>query len=185
MYDMGDIKKGLKIEIDNVPYVVEEFQHVKPGKGGAFNRTKLRNLLTGKVIDRTFKGGDKLEPASLEERKMQFLYKEGENYWFMDMESYEQVMLTQEQVGDNSLFMPENIETQVLYYKGEPISLSLPLFVDLQIVKADPWLKGDTASSATRPVTLSTGATIQVPLFVEEGDNIRVDTRTGEYVTRI
>ena len=185
MYSMGDIRKNLKVQIDNIPFVVQEFQHVKPGKGGAFTRTKLRNLVTGAVIERTYKGGDKLEPANLEEHKMQFLYKEEDQYCFMNSETYEQIFLTAEQVGDAPDFMPENTEVYILFFNNKPIGITLPNFIDFEVVKADPWLKGDTAGSTTKPVTISTGAVIQVPPFVVEGDVIRVDTRTGEYVARV
>ncbi|RMD57324.1 MAG: elongation factor P [Nitrospirae bacterium] len=185
MYSISDIRKNLKIQIDGVPYVVEDFQHVKPARGGAFVRTRLRNLITGNILEKTFKGGAKLEPADLEERKMQFLYREADRYYFMDMETYEQIFLTEEQVGDANKFMPENIEVDILFFNNKPIGIKLPNFVELEVVKAEPAVRGDTATTATKSVTLSTGAKIQVPLFVEEGDIIRVDTRTGEYVTRV
>jgi elongation factor P len=185
MYNTSDIRKNLKIQIDGIPYVVEEFQHVKPGKGGAFIRTKLRNLVTGNLLDKTFKGGAKLEPANLEEHTMQYLYKEDSSFCFMNTETYEQIFLTEEQVGDAKKFMPENTEVQILFFKNEPIGITLPNFIDLEIVQAEPGIKGDTATGATKPVTLSTDAVINVPLFVNQGDTVRVDTRTGEYVTRV
>lgn len=185
MYSMGDIKKNLKIQIDDIPFVVEDFQHVKPGKGGAFTRTRLRNLVSGNLLERTFKAGDKLEPANLEEQKMQFLYKEENQFCFMNSETYEQIFLTEEQVGEATDFMPENTEVHILFFNQKPIGITLPNFIDFEVVKAEPWLKGDTASSTTKPVTISTGALVQVPIFVNEGDVIRVDTRTGDYVTRV
>ena len=185
MYSMGDIKKNLKIQIDDIPFVVEDFQHVKPGKGGAFTRTRLRNLVSGNLLERTFKAGDKLEPANLEEQKMQFLYKEENQFCFMNSETYEQIFLTEEQVGEATNFMPENTEVHILFFNQKPIGITLPNFIDFEVVKAEPWLKGDTASSTTKPVTISTGVLVQVPIFVNEGDVIRVDTRTGDYVTRV
>jgi elongation factor P len=186
MYDAGDIRKNLKFQIDGVPYVVEHFQHVKPGKGGAFVRTRLRNLITNNILDKTFKGGTKLEPAQLDEHRMQFLYRETDLFYFMNMETYEQISLTQEQVGDAQKFMPENTEVDILFFNNtEPIGITLPNFIDLEVIQAEPGVKGDTATGGTKLVTLSTNATIQVPLFINEGDVVRVDTRTGEYVTRV
>ena len=186
MYDTSDIRKNLKVEIDGDPYVVVEFQFVKPGKGNAFTRTKLKNMKTGLVLERTYKSGEKLTPASLEERQMQYLYPEGEQYCFMDTETYEQVFLSTEQVGDGRNFMYENIVVDILFFRGtEPIGVTLPTFVELEVTQSDPGLKGDTSGGATKPATLSTGHTVNVPLFVEEGDTLRIDTRTGEYVERV
>jgi elongation factor P len=185
MYDTSDIRKNLKIQMDGVPYVIEDFQHVKPGKGGAFVRTRLRNLMTNTILDKTFKGGAKLEPAQLDEHKTQFLYRESDSFCFMNMETYEQIFLTEEQVGDAKKFMPENTEVDILFFNNKPIGITLPNFIDLEIIQAEPGIKGDTATGATKPVTLSTEAVIQVPLFVNEGDTVRVDTRTGLYVTRV
>jgi elongation factor P len=185
MYSTTDFRRGLKIEVEGTPYIIVEFQHVKPGKGGAFVRTKLRNLLTGRVIDKTFRAGEKVEKPDLEEKTMQFLYSEGSQYYFMDSGTYEQTFLTQEQLGDNKNFLQENITVAILYYQGKPIGVELPIFVELEVVKTDPGIRGDTASGGSKPATLETGAVIQAPLFVNEGDRVKIDTRTGEYIERI
>jgi elongation factor P len=185
MYDTSDIRKGLKIQIDGEPYVVVDFQFVKPGKGTAFTKTRIKNLITGSVLDRTYRSNERLEPANVEERQMQFLYAEGENYCFMDKETYEQMYISKEFVGDAALLMPDNIDVTVMVFNERPVGISLPNFVELQITKSDPGIRGDTASGATKPATLSTGAVIQVPLFIEEGEWLRIDTRTGAYVERV
>jgi elongation factor P len=186
MYETSDIRKGLKVKLDDgKPYIVTEFQHVKPGKGRAFTRTKLKNLISGAVLERTFFTGDKLDQAELEEQTMQFLYPEGDKFVFMNTTSYEQVTLDGEHVGDARAFLLDNMEAQILFYEGVPISLSLPTFVEIQITHCEPGIKGDTASGTTKPATLSTGYTLNVPLFVGEGEWIRVDTRTGDYVERV
>lgn len=184
MYETSDIRKGLKVEIDGYPYTVVDFQFVKPGKGNAFTRTRLKNMITGAVLDRTFKTGEKLEPAHLEEHNMQYLYAEGGIYHFMNNLTYEQVGIHEDKVGDAKDFLVENINVDILFFKGEPIGLDLPPFVDLQIVYSEPGLKGDTATGATKKAKLSTGAEIQVPLFVDQGEWITIDTRTGTYVGR-
>lgn len=185
MYDTSDIRKNLKIQIDGEPYVVIDFQFVKPGKGNAFTRTKLKNMKTGAVIERTFRSGEKLTPANLEEQEMQFLYKEGKEYHFMNTQSYEQLQLTEEQVGDAKDFLIENLVVNILFFEGQPIGVNLPNFVELKVIETEPGFKGDTATSTTKPAKVETGATIQVPLFIEEGDIIKVDTRSGEYVERV
>ena len=185
MYSTGDFRRGLKIEVDATPYSIAEFQHVKPGKGGAFVRTKLKNLLTGGVVDKTFRAGEKVEKPDLEEKTMQYLYLEGNQYYFMDNETYEQTFLTQEQLGDNKNFLQENVTVAILYYRGKPIGVEPPIFVELEVTKTEPGIRGDTASGGSKPATLETGATIQVPLFVNEGDKVKLDTRTGEYIERI
>lgn len=185
MYSTAEFKRGLKIELEGVPYTIVEFQHVKPGKGGAFVRTKLKNLVTGGVIDRTFRSGEKVDKPDLEEKKMQYLYAEGNQYYFMDTETYEQTFITADQMGESKNFLQENITIGVLLYKGKPIGVDLPIFVELEIMKTDPGVRGDTASGGTKPATLETGAVIQVPLFLNEGDKIRVDTRTSEYIERV
>jgi elongation factor P len=185
MYDTSDIRKGLKIQIDGEPYVVVDFQFVKPGKGTAFTKTRIKNLITGAVLDRTYRSNERLEPANVEERQMQFLYAEGDNFCFMDKETYEQMYISKEFIADAAMFMPDNIDVTVLVFNERPVGISLPNFVELQIVKSDPGIRGDTASGATKPATLSTGAVIQVPLFVEEGEWLRIDTRTGAYVERV
>ncbi|RLA95271.1 MAG: elongation factor P [Deltaproteobacteria bacterium] len=185
MYSTTDFRRGLKIEVDGTPYAIVEFQHVKPGKGGAFVRTKLRNLITGGVIDKTFRAGEKVERPDLEEKTMQFLYSEGNQYYFMDTETYEQTFLTQEQLGESKNFLQENINVSILYYQGKPIGVELPIFVELEVKETEPGVRGDTASGGSKPATLETGAVIQVPLFINEGDKVKIDTRTGEYIERV
>ena len=185
MYTASDLKKGLRIKIDNEPYIITEFNFVKPGKGQALYRSKLKNMLTGSQFERTFRSVDTFDPADIQEKKMQFLYKEGGKYCFMDNVSYEQVFLTEEQVGDAKNFLIDNIEAEILMFEDRPLGVSLPKFVDLVVTQADPWAKGDTVSGNTKPVVLQTGYQLQVPPFIEEGEKIRVDTRTGEYLTRV
>ena len=185
MYTASDLRKGLKIVINNEPYVIIDFQFSKPGKGQALYRCKLKNMITGIIVDKTYRSIDTFQPADLEERKMQFLYKQDDQYCFMDMETYDQVFLTEDQVGEAKNFLTDNLEVEVLFFEGRPIGINLPNFVDLKVIKSDPWVKGDSVSSNTKPVTLETGYVIRVPTFIEEGEKIRVDTRTGEYVTRI
>ena len=185
MYTASDLKKGLRIKIDNEPYMITEFNFVKPGKGQALYRSKLKNMLTGSQFERTFRSVDTFESADLQEKKMQFLYKEGEKFCFMDNQTYEQIFLTEEQVGDAKNFLIDNIEAEILMFEDRPLGVSLPNFVDLVVTQADPWAKGDTVSGNTKPVIVQTGYQIQVPPFVEQGEKIRVDTRTGEYLTRV
>lgn len=185
MYTASDLKKGLRIKIDNEPYIITEFNFVKPGKGQALYRSKLKNMLTGSQFERTFRSMDTFAPADLQEKKMQFLYKGEGKYCFMDNVSYEQVFLTEEQVGDAKNFLIDNIEAEILMFEDRPLGVSLPNFVDLLVTQADPWAKGDTVSGNTKPVVLQTGYQLQVPPFIEEGEKIRVDTRTGEYLTRV
>ena len=185
MYTASDLKKGLRIKIDNEPYIITEFNFVKPGKGQALYRSKLKNMLTGSQFERTFRSVDTFDPADIQEKKMQFLYKEEGKYCFMDNVSYEQVFLTEEQVGDAKNFLIDNIEAEILMFEDRPLGVSLPNFVDLLVTQADPWAKGDTVSGNTKPVVLQTGYQLQVPPFIEEGEKIRVDTRTGEYLTRV
>ena len=181
----SDFKNGLKINLDGSPYVIVYFQHVKPGKGGAFVRTKIKNLLNGKTVDKTFRAGEKMTEADIEQRGMQYLYNDGENCIFMDSKNFDQIPITDEVIGENSKFLLENAEVDVLFYKGNPINIELPAFVELVISQSDPGVKGDTSSGATKPATLETGAVIQVPLFLKEGEKVRVDTRTGEYCERV
>jgi elongation factor P len=185
MYDTSDLRKGLKILVDNAPYVVVEAQFVKPGKGAAFTRTKMKNLLTGGVIERNIRSGEKLEPAAIEERGMQYLYKEGDAFVFMDNENYEQMHIQKEVVSEAADFLKDNTTVQVLIFNERPIGVTLPNFIDLRITHSDPGIRGDTASNVTKPATLETGAVIQVPLFVNEGEIVRIDTRTGSYVERV
>ena len=185
MYTASDLRKGLRIKIDNEPYVVTEFTFVKPGKGQALYRSKLKNMFTGSQFERTFRSVDTFEPADLQEKRMQFLYKEEGKYCFMDNESYEQIFLTEGQIGEAVNFLIDNLEVEILLFEDRPLEVSLPNFVDLVVTQADPWAKGDSVSGNTKPVVLQTGYQIQVPPFVEQGEKIRVDTRTGEYLTRV
>lgn len=184
MYSPSDFKKGLKIEMDGTPYVIVEFLHVKPGKGGAFVRTKIKNLVTGKVLDQTFRSGEKVKRPDLVEREMQFLYREGDSFYLMDNENFEQLALTAEQLGDAVLFLTENLNVKVLFFNQQPVTAELPNFVELTVAQTEPGVKGDTASGGSKPATLETGAVIQVPLFINEGDRLKVDTRTGSYIER-
>jgi elongation factor P len=183
--DTSQFRNGLKLEIDGEPFVMTYFQHVKPGKGGAFVRTKIKNLRTGRQLEKTFRAGEKVEEAEVEDRKMQYLYQDGESLVFMDQESYDQIPFSAEQIGDARKYMKENIEVQVIFWKGNPINIDLPSFIEAVVSECDPGLKGDTASGATKRATLETGAVVQVPLFIKEGEAIRVDTRTNEYVERV
>lgn len=185
MYNASDLRKGLKIQIDNEPYIVTDFQFSKPGKGQALYRCKLKNMITGVIIDPTYRSGDTFQPAALEERKMQFLYNQENEYCFMDVETYEQTFLTLDQVGDAKNFLIDNLEVDILFFETRAIGITLPNFVDLTVTKADPWAKGDSVSGDTKPVTLETGYVLRVPPFIEEESKITVDTRTGEYVTRV
>jgi elongation factor P len=183
--DTSQFRNGLKIEIDGDPFNMIYFQHVKPGKGGAFVRTKLKNLRNGKVIDRTFRAGERVDEADVEDRTMQYLYLDGDSLVFMDTTTYDQISIPAEQVGDARLYLKENMEVGVLLYKGRALNVELPAFLIATITRTDPGVKGDTASGATKPATLETGAVVQVPLFIKEGETVRVDTRSGEYVERV
>ena len=185
MYEASDLRKGLKIQIDGEPYILVDFSFVKPGKGQALYKCKLKNLITGSQFDRTYRSGDRFEPAGLDEQEMEYLYKEGTQYCFMNTSTYEQVLMDEDQVGDARNFLIDNIVVNVLFFDMRPIDINLPTFVDLQVMEAEPGIKGDTASGATKPVTMETGYVIQVPLFVEQGETLRLDTRTGEYVSRV
>ena len=183
--DTSQFRNGLKIELDGEPFTVIYFQHVKPGKGGAFVRTKVRNLKNGKVLERRFRSGERVELADVEERKMQYLYQDGEQLVFMDTQNYDQIPFSADQVGDARKFLKENLEVDVLFWRGRPLNVELPSFITAVITRCEPGIKGDTASNVTKPATLETGAIVQVPLFVKEGETIRVDTRSGEYVERV
>jgi elongation factor P len=183
--DTSQFRNGLKIELDGNPFVITYFQHVKPGKGGAFVRTKVKNLLNGKVLDRTFRSGERCEEPDVQERRLQYLYKDGGDLVFMDTTNYDQIPIAADVVGDSQLFLQENAEVDVLFWKGEAVNIDLPAFVEARVTQSDPGLKGDTSSGATKPATIETGATVQVPLFIKEGDVIRVDTRTREYTERV
>lgn len=181
----SDLRKGLKIEIDGEPYLVVDFEFSKPGKGQALYRCRLKNMITGSQFDRTYRSGDKFNAADLEEQSMEFLYKDGNRYTFMNTSTYEQIELTEENVGDAINYLTENLVVDMLLFQGRPIGIGLPNFVELQVTQSDPGIKGDTAAGATKPVTLETGFVIQVPLFIEEGEVLKVDTRTGAYVERV
>jgi elongation factor P len=183
--DTSDIRKGLKFMVDGSPFIVVDFQFVKPGKGQAFTRCKLRNLQTGAVLDRTYKSGEKLEPAEVEEKQMQFIYPEGEDYVFMDEATGEQIHIATDKLGDDTRWLSDGMKVDVTLFRGEAIGVNLPSHVVLQITGSDPGVKGDTASGATKPATLSTGAVVQVPLFVSEGEWVKIDTREGKYLERV
>lgn len=185
MISTSDFRKGAKIEFRDAPYEIIDFQHVKMGRGGAIVRTRLRNLKTGGIVDETFKSGEKLETPDLEERSMQYLYREGDMSYLMDTENYEQVPLTAEQLGDARKFLRENMVVKVLFYKGLPLTVELPIFVELMITKTEPGVRGDTASGGSKPAVLETGATVKVPFHLNEGDIIKVDTRTSEYIEKV
>ena len=184
VYDTSDIRKGLRIELDGEPFIVVDFQFVKPGKGNAFTRTKIRNMITGSVLDRTFKTGERLKPADMEERVMQFLYNDG-SFHFMDSSSYDQVELQTDEVGDAVNFLLENMEVGIAFFKGRALGLTLPNFVSLEVAETAPGERGNTVTGATKPATLSTGHTVNVPLFIGSGELLKIDTRTGEYVERV
>ena len=185
MYSCSDLKKGLKILIDGEPHVIAQYDFTKPGNGQALYKCKLRNMITGSLFDRTYRSGESFEPASLEERSMQYLYQDESGYVFMDQKNYEQVVLSEATLADDKYFLVDNMEVEILMYGEIGIGISLPNFVNLRVTQSDPWVKGDTASGNNKPATLETGYTLQVPSFVEEGTLIQVDTRTGEYSTRV
>ncbi len=185
MYSASDLRKGLKVQLDGEPYIITDFDFSKPGKGQALYRTKMRNMITGNQFTQTYRSNDKFEKPDLEERTMQFLYSQGDEFHFMDTTSYEQTFITREQIGDNINFLVDNMEVQVLFFGEKAIDISLPIFVNLTVTRADPWVKGDTSGTDTKPVTVETGYQLQVPPFVEEGVKIQIDTRTGEYMTRV
>jgi len=183
--DTSDIRKGLKFMVDNQPYVVIDFQFVKPGKGQAFTRVKIRNMASGAVLERTYKSGEKLEPADIEERQLQYIYPEGTDFVFMDVATGEQITVPGDKIGDDSRWLSDGMNVDVTIFKGLAIGISLPSHVVLQIVSSEPGVKGDTASGATKPATVSTGATVNVPLFVQEGEWIKIDTTDGKYLERV
>jgi elongation factor P len=185
MYDTSDIRKGLKVLMDGNPFTIVEFQFVKPGKGAAFTRTKFKNLLTGAIFERNIRSGEKLEPANVEERSMQFLYKEGDDLVFMDESNYEQVHVLAEMVGQNVDLMKDNLPVQVLFFNERAVDVTLPTFVYLEVTASEPGVRGDTSGNVTKPATVETGAEIAVPLFIRIGDTIKIDTRTHEYVERV
>jgi elongation factor P len=184
MVSASDFRNGVTFEMDNQVYQVVEFQHVKPGKGAAFVRVKMKNVISGGVTERTFNPTDKFENAYIERRDMQYLYQDGDLYYFMDNETYEQIPLGRDLLGDAFQFVLENMVIKVLSYKGSVFGTEPPTFVDLRVTETDPGFRGDTATNVTKPATLETGAVVKVPLFIDQGDLIRIDTRTGEYLER-
>lgn len=185
MISTTDFRGGVRLLVDGEPYYIVEFQHVKPGKGGAFVRTKLKSYLSGNVLDRTFRSGERFEEPDLEEREMQFLYATGNDYTFMDTETYEQLTFAKKQLGDNADLLKENMSVKILIYEHRPIDVELPIFIELKVVDAEPGVRGDTASGGTKPAVVETGATIKVPLYLEVGTVIKIDTRTRAYVERV
>ncbi len=185
VYMAGDVRNGTTFEMDGSVYKVVEFQHVKPGKGAAFVRTKLKNVINGSVLEKTFNPSEKLQGAEIEKRDMQYLYNDGELYYFMDNNTYEQIPLNKEQLGDTLRFLKENMSVKILSFKGNVFAIEPPIFVELEVTYTEPGFSGNTSTSANKPATLETGATINVPLFVNTGDIIRIDTRTGEYMERV
>ena len=185
MISTGDFRSGAKVEISGEPFTIVDFQHVKPGKGGAFVRTKLKSLKTGNVLERTFRSGEVLDEPDMEEREMQFMYAQGRECHFMDTSTYEQLAFDQDQLGDSRDFIKENMLVHILIYKGRPLTVEVPNFVELKITRTDPGIRGDTASGGTKPAVIETGATIKVPLYLNEGDVIRIDTRSRSYVERV
>ena len=184
MLTAGDFRNGKTFEMDGQVFQVVEFQHVKPGKGAAFVRTKYKNVITGAVVERSFNPTDKFEEAVIERRDMQYLYQDGDLYYFMDTETYEQMPLNADKLGDSFKFVTENMECKVLSFKGNVFGVEPPNFVDLVVTETEPGVRGDTATNVTKPATVETGAVVRVPLFINDGEKIRIDTRTGEYLER-
>lgn len=185
MVSTADFRNGLILVLDSDLWQIVEFQHVKPGKGGAFVRTRLKNVLTGRVLEKTWRSGEKFEEAVVEQRVWQYLYNDGGLYHFMHNDTYEQLAVGSDIVGDDEKWLKENTDATLSFYKGKAIALQVPIFLDLKIVQCDPGVQGDRATGGTKPATLETGAVVQVPLFIQEGEIIRVDTRTGEYLQRV
>ncbi|MFN0061972.1 MAG: elongation factor P [Myxococcaceae bacterium] len=183
--DTSEFRKGLKIEVDGDPYEIIEFQHVKPGKGSAFVRTSIKNLITGRVLQPTFKSGDKVGKPDIDEREMQYLYRQGDDFYFMDTRNYEQTFIPESGLGEAKNFLKENINASILFYNSKAIGVSLPNSVDLKVAKCDPGIRGDTVSGALKSAVLETGYTVSVPLFINEGDVLKIDTRDGKYLTRV
>jgi elongation factor P len=183
--DVSDLKKNAKLQIDGQPWVVVAFQFVKPGKGQGLYKCKIKNMITGSVIDRTYRSGEKLESADVESRGFQFLYASGDDYTFMDTANYEQVEVSSELIGDDKNFLMDQLDVDVLFYNGRPVGVTLPSHVVMEITECEPGVRGDTATGATKGATVQTGFTLQVPLFIKRGEKIKVDTRTGAYVERV
>jgi elongation factor P len=185
MISTSDFRTGLTLLLDNDVYVIVEFQHVKPGKGAAFVRTKLKNVKSGGVTERTFRAGEKVERAVMDRREMQFLYSSGDDYFFMDNETYEQMTISKEELGGDVRYLKENMSIGVLLYEEKIFGIDLPTSVELTVAETDPGIKGDTASGGSKPATLETGLVVQVPFFINVGDTLRIDTRTGVYIERV
>ncbi|HXV68717.1 MAG TPA: elongation factor P [Nitrospira sp.] len=185
MISTVDFRNGVRLMVEGEPFYIVEFQHVKPGKGGAFVRTKLKSYLSGNVLDRTFRSGERFEEPNLEERDMQFLYATGDSYTFMDTETFEQLTFEKNQLGENADLLKENMIVKILIYEHRPIAVELPIFIELKVVDAEPGVRGDTASGGTKPAIVETGATVKVPLYLEVGTVIKIDTRTRSYVERV
>jgi elongation factor P len=185
MVSASDFRNGVTIEYEGNVYQIIEFQHVKPGKGAAFVRTKLKNIKSGGVVEKTFRPTEKVENAIIERKDMQYLYNDGDLYYFMDNETFDQVSLGKELIGDNLKFVKENDQCKLISHNGEVFAIEPPMFAELLITECEPGVKGDTATGATKPCTVETGATLMVPLFVNQGDTIKIDTRTGEYLSRV
>lgn len=185
MISAGDFKNGVTVEIEGNIYQILEFQHVKPGKGAAFVRTKLRNIISGAVVEKTFRPSEKFPKAHIERKEMQYLYADGDLFNFMDTETYDQIALNAETIGDALKFVKENENVTVCSHNGNVFAVEPPLFVELEITETEPGFKGDTAQGATKPATVETGAIVYVPLFVEQGDKLKIDTRSGEYLSRV
>ena len=185
MISAGDFRNGITIEMDNGIYQIIEFQHVKPGKGAAFVRTKLKNIKSGGVVEKTFRPTEKCPQARIDRKEMQYLYSDGDMFNFMDVETYDQISLTKDEIGDSLKFVKENEMVKMLSHNGSVFAIEPPLFVELEVTETEPGFKGDTATGASKPATVETGATVSVPLFVEIGDKIKIDTRTSEYLSRV
>jgi elongation factor P len=185
MISTNDFHTGVTVEIDGQPWVVVDFQHVKPGKGSAFVRAKIKNVITGAVLERTFNAGEKLPKALIERKEAQYLYSQGDDYTLMDTQTYEQITVTRDDLGSGAQYVKENMNVFVLSYDNRVIGVEVPNFADLEVVAADPGFRGDTATGGSKPAKLETGAVVKVPLFVNVGDVIKVDTRTGQYIERV
>jgi elongation factor P len=183
--DTSEFKKGLKIEVDNEPFEILDFQHVKPGKGSSFTRTTIKSLVSGRQLQPTFKSGDKVGRPDIEEKDMQYLYHQGDEFHFMEQKTFEQTFLNEGVLGESKNFLKENINCSVLFYNGKALGISLPNSVELKVITCDPGVRGDTVSGATKPATLETGYMVNVPLFINEGDILKIDTRDGKYLTRV
>lgn len=184
MISAGDFRNGMTFELDGQIFQIIEFQHVKPGKGAAFVRTKIKNVISGATVERTFNPSDKMPKAHIERKDMQYLYNDEDLYYFMDVESFEQMPIGKDKIGDTLKFVKENMVCKILSHKGNVFGIEPPTFVELEIIETEPGYKGDTSTSASKPAIVETGATIKVPLFVDKGDSIKIDTRTGEYMER-